>query len=84
MKTTRTLLSLLLSLFAASVAFAQANQPQETYPVSPDSQEQPGVPHQRENMFQTWGTLSPRFKRYLITSAIFSLAYFSFSFLLHA
>lgn len=45
-------------------------------------QEQPGVPHQRENMFQTWGTLSPRFKRYLITSAIFSLAYFSFSFLL--
>lgn len=43
-------------------------------------QEQPGVPHQRENMFQTWGTLSPRFKRYLITSAIFSLAYFSFSF----
>jgi len=44
MKTTRTLFSLLLSLFAVSVAFAQANQPQETYPVSPDSQEQPGVP----------------------------------------
>lgn len=44
--------------------------------------DQPGVPHQRENMFETWGTLSPAFKRYLITSAIFSLAYFSFSFLL--
>ena len=44
--------------------------------------DQPGVPHQRENMFETWGTLSPAYKRYLITSAIFSLAYFSFSFLL--
>jgi MFS family permease len=44
--------------------------------------DQPGVPHQRENMFETWGTLSPAFKRYLVTSAIFSLAYFSFSFLL--
>lgn len=44
--------------------------------------EQPGVPQQRENMFETWGTLSPAFKRYLITSAVFSLAYFSFSFLL--
>jgi MFS family permease len=44
--------------------------------------DQPGVPHQRENMFQTWSTLSPSFKRYLITSAVFSLAYFSFSFLL--
>lgn len=44
--------------------------------------DQPGVPHQRENMFETWGALNPAFKRYLITSAIFSLAYFSFSFLL--
>jgi MFS family permease len=44
--------------------------------------EQPGVPHQRENMFETWGTLSPAYKRYLVTSSIFSLAYFSFSFLL--
>lgn len=44
--------------------------------------DQPGEPHQRENMFETWGSLSPAFKRYLITSAIFSLAYFSFSFLL--
>jgi MFS family permease len=44
--------------------------------------DQPGVPHQRENMFETWGALSPAYKRYLITSAIFSLAYFSFSFLL--
>lgn len=44
--------------------------------------EQPGVPQQRENMFETWSTLSPAFKRYLITSAVFSLSYFSFSFLL--
>jgi MFS family permease len=44
--------------------------------------DQPGVPHQRENMVETWGTLSPAFKRYLVTSGIFSLAYFSFSFLL--
>jgi MFS family permease len=44
--------------------------------------DQPGTPHQRENMLETWRTLSPAFKRYLITSAIFSLAYFSFSFLL--
>jgi MFS family permease len=44
--------------------------------------DQPGVPHQRESLFQTWGTLSLDFKRYLLTSAVFSLAYFSFSFLL--
>lgn len=44
--------------------------------------EQPGIPRQRENMFETWGVLSPAFKRYLVTSGIFSLAYFSFSFLL--
>ena len=45
-------------------------------------EDQPGVPHERENMFETWGTLSPEFKRYLIPAGIFSLAYFSFSFLL--
>jgi len=44
--------------------------------------DQPGVPHPRENMFETWKTLSPAFKRYLVTAGIFSLAYFSFSFLL--
>ena len=44
--------------------------------------EQPGVQHRRENMFETWGTLSPEFKRYLIAAGIFSLAYFSFGFLL--
>src|SRR5450759_2622133 len=44
--------------------------------------DQPGVQHQRENMFETWKTLSPEFKRYLVTAGIFSLAYFSFSFLL--
>jgi MFS family permease len=44
--------------------------------------ERPGVPRARENMLDTWATLSPAFKRYLIPSGIFSLAYFSFSFLL--
>jgi MFS family permease len=44
--------------------------------------DQPGVQHERENMFETWKTLSPEFKRYLVTAGIFSLAYFSFSFLL--
>jgi MFS family permease len=44
--------------------------------------DQPGVQHRRENMFETWKTLSPEFKRYLIAAGIFSLAYFSFGFLL--
>ncbi|MEA5097852.1 MAG: MFS transporter [Burkholderiaceae bacterium] len=44
--------------------------------------EQPGTPHPRENMFETWSVLSPEFKRYLITAGLFSLAYFSFGFLL--
>jgi len=44
MKPTQAFLSLLLSLVVTTAAFAQANQPQETYPVSPDSQVQPGVP----------------------------------------
>jgi MFS family permease len=44
--------------------------------------EQPGTPHPRESLFGTWATLSPGFKRYLVTAGIFSLAYFSFSFLL--
>jgi len=44
--------------------------------------DQPGTKHRRENMADTWKTLSPQFKRYLITASIFSLAYFSFGFLL--
>ena len=44
MKPTQAIRSLLLSLFVAVAALAQANQPQETYPPHPDSVEQPGVP----------------------------------------
>jgi MFS family permease len=44
--------------------------------------DRPGVPHERENIFKAWGTLSPSFKAYLIPAGIFSLAYFSFGFLL--
>ena len=44
--------------------------------------DQPGTPPPRESLFGTWATLSPGFKRYLVTAGIFSLAYFSFSFLL--
>ncbi len=44
--------------------------------------DRPGVPHERENIFKAWGTLSRESKLFLIPSGIFSLAYFSFSFLL--
>jgi len=44
--------------------------------------DRPGVPHERENIFRAWGTLSSKFKTYLIPAGIFSLAYFSFGFLL--
>jgi MFS family permease len=44
--------------------------------------DQPGVKHERENIFAAWNTLSPRFKRYLVAAGIFSLGYFSFGFLL--
>ncbi len=44
--------------------------------------EQPGVQRQREDMIETWHVISPAFKRYLLAAAIFSLAYFSFGFLL--
>jgi MFS family permease len=44
--------------------------------------DRPGIPHERENIFKAWGTLSPQFKKYLIPAGIFSLAYFSFGFLL--
>ena len=45
-------------------------------------EEQPGVQHARENIFVAWKTLSAGFKRYLVAAGIFSLAYFSFGFLL--
>ena len=44
--------------------------------------DRPGVAHQRESIFETWKSVSPEFKRFLATAAIFSLAYFSFGFLL--
>ncbi len=44
--------------------------------------EQPGIPHRRDNMFNTLRALSPGFRRYLVAAGIFSLAYFSFGFLL--
>ena len=44
--------------------------------------DQPGVQHRRENMFETWNVLSLEFKRYLVAAGLFSLAYFSFGFLL--
>jgi len=44
--------------------------------------EKPAVPTERENIFRAYKTLGPGFKHYLHTAGIFSLAYFSFSFLL--
>lgn len=44
--------------------------------------EQPAPQRRRENIFAAWHALSPGFKRYLIAAGIFSLAYFSFGFLL--
>ena len=44
--------------------------------------DRPGVPHERENIFKSWSTIGSNFKRYLIPASIFSLAYFSFGFLL--
>ena len=40
----------------------------------------PALP--RESMLATWKALNNEFKRYLVTAGIFSLAYFSFGFLL--
>jgi MFS family permease len=45
-------------------------------------EEKPGTPHERESLLAAWRTLSPGFKRFLLSSGLFSLAYFSFSFLL--
>jgi len=44
--------------------------------------ERSGTPHERDNIFKSWKTLSPAFKLYLLPAGIFSLAYFSFGFLL--
>lgn len=44
--------------------------------------DRPGIPHERESIFKAWGTLSSKFKSYLVPAGIFSLAYFSFGFLL--
>ena len=44
--------------------------------------DQPAPERSRESMLQTWQSLSPAFKRYLISAGIFSLAYFSFGFLM--
>ena len=44
--------------------------------------DQPGVQHKRESLLEAWKILSPGLKRYLVAAGIFSLAYFSFGFLL--
>jgi len=44
--------------------------------------DRPGIPHERENIFEAWKILSPDFKKFLIPAGIFSVAYFSFGFLL--
>ncbi len=42
----------------------------------------PGAPHARDNPFKSWKLLAPGFRFYMLPALIFSLAYFSFSFLL--
>lgn len=44
--------------------------------------DQPAPQRERVSLLGTWSTLSPDFKRYLVAVGIFSLAYFSFGFLL--
>lgn len=44
--------------------------------------DQPAAQRQRENLLETWTVLSPAFKRYLVSAGLFSLAYFSFGFLM--
>lgn len=44
--------------------------------------DQPAPARPRESMRQTWHSLSPGFKRYLVSAGLFSLAYFSFGFLM--
>ncbi|MFA5142124.1 MAG: MFS transporter [Candidatus Woesearchaeota archaeon] len=44
--------------------------------------ENPAEPQEKENIFASYNALSPSFKHYLKTAGIFSLAYFSYAFLL--
>lgn len=44
--------------------------------------EKPGTPHERDNIFKSWKLLAPGFRLFMIPASIFSLAYFSFGFLL--
>ncbi|MCL4436313.1 MAG: MFS transporter [Thaumarchaeota archaeon] len=44
--------------------------------------DKPSQPKERENIFKAYKKLDKRFKRYLIAAAVFSIAYFSFGFLL--
>lgn len=44
--------------------------------------EEPAVRNQSVNIFETWKNLGLQFKRYLVSVGVFSLAYFSFGFLL--
>lgn len=44
--------------------------------------DQPAPQRVRVSLVGTWATLSPGFKRYLVSAGIFSLGYFSFGFLL--
>jgi len=44
--------------------------------------DRPGIPHERENIFQGLENLTRDSKAFLIPRAFFSLAYFSFGFLL--
>ena len=44
--------------------------------------EKKSLPQKRENIFQAYKTLGKEFRHYLYSSGIFSLAYFSFGFLL--
>lgn len=44
--------------------------------------DQPGMAHQRESVRHNWQALSPGFKRFLIPSGLFALAYYSLGFLL--
>jgi MFS family permease len=44
--------------------------------------DQPGQVHERESMRQSWRQLSPGFKRFLLPSGLFALAYFSLGFIL--
>ncbi len=44
--------------------------------------DQPAAQHKHQSIFAAWKTLSSGFKCYLVAAGIFSLAYFSFGFLL--